>query len=227
MGRRGNGYGSEWHFDHYRRVLPDVLDQHIKASIGRSDADITWLYPGSSAFAKEPRGVEFLKEEPSQRKAFEAWRTFWPQTGSPPHWDGIARDATTGEWLLFETKANQPEFCSHICGAVGKGRTLIESAMSKVKRHLSVHRDFQWLGTYYQYANRLACLYFLNVLRKVPARLVLVYFTGDKFPDARQCPSSDAEWRELIRACHLTLGLSEEHALRDRVHELFVPVAGK
>jgi hypothetical protein len=227
LGRRGNGYGSEWHFDHYRRVLPDVLDQHIKAGIGRSDADITWLYPGSAAFAKEPRGVEFLKEEPSQRKAFEAWRTFWPQTGSPPHWDGVSRDATTGEWLLFETKANQSEFCSHICGAVGKGRALIESAMSKVKRHLSVHRDFQWLGTYYQYANRLACLYFLNVLRKVPARLVLVYFTGDKFPDARQCPSSEAEWRELIRACHLTLGLSEEHALRDRVHELFLPVAGK
>jgi hypothetical protein len=87
--------------------------------------------------------------------------------------------------------------------------------------------DFQWLGTYYQYANRLACLYCLNVLRKVPARLVLVYFMGDKFPDARQCPSSEAEWRELIRACHLTLGLSEKHALRNRVHELFIPVAAE
>jgi hypothetical protein len=227
LGRKGNGYGSEWHFDHYRRVLPAALDQQIRRNIGRTDARIEWVYPDAGAFEKEPRGLEFLKSDPSQRETLEAWRAFWPQTGSPPNWDGVARDATSGEWLLFETKANHPEFCSHVCGAVGKGRTLIESTMSKVKRHLSVHRDFQWLGTYYQYANRLACLYFLNVLRTVPARLVLVYFIGDKFPDARQCPSSEAEWRELIRACHLTLGLSEKHALRNRVHELFIPVAAE
>lgn len=96
---------------------------------------------------------------------------------------------------MFEAKANHPEFCSHVCGAAGKGRAVIEAAMSKVKCHLNVHRDFQWLGTYYQYANRLACLYFLNVIGQVPARLVTIYFTGDKFPDGRVCPSTETEWR--------------------------------
>jgi hypothetical protein len=227
LGRKGNGYGSEWHFDHYRRVQPLVLDQEIKTAMGKADAQIEWDYPCADVLANEPRGLEFLGADPSQRKTLEAWRTFWPQTGKQINWDGVARDLTTGEWLLFEAKANHPEFCSSVCGAVGKGRVLIESAMSKVKRHLNVHRDFHWLGTYYQYANRLACLYFLNVLRRIPARLVLVYFTGDKFPDGRECPLNEARWRELIQACHLTLGLEEDHPLRQQVHEVFVPAVCK
>lgn len=225
MGRTGKGYGSEWHFNHYRRAVPDFLNREVETVIGRSDAQLSWIYPESTAFTREPRGIEFLRQEPRQSEALKAWRTFWPQTGNPPNWDGVARDLRSGEWLLFEAKANHPEFCSHVCGAGPKGRELIEAAMSRVKRHLAVHRDFQWLGTYYQYANRLTCLYFLNVLHKVPTRLVFIYFTGDKFPDGRWCPSNEAESRQLIRACHLTLGLSENHALGDKVHELFLPVA--
>jgi hypothetical protein len=38
---------------------------------------------------------------------------------------------------------------------------------------------------YYQYANRLAVLHFLNAIANVPARLLHIYFTGDVFPCAR------------------------------------------
>ena len=55
MGRKGNGYGSERHFDHYRRVLPYVLDQQIRLNIGRTDARLEWIFPDAGAFAKEPR----------------------------------------------------------------------------------------------------------------------------------------------------------------------------
>jgi hypothetical protein len=189
LGRKGIGYGSEWHFEHYRRVLPDVLNAHIRASIGKTDMEIDWVYPTLDLAANEPRGLEFLKAEPRQRKAFLAWRAFWPQTGKNINWDGVARDVNTGEWLMFEAKANHPEFCSSICTASQrKSRKRIESAHSKAKRHLNVHRDFQWLGTYYQYANRLTCLYFLNILRKIPARLILIYFIGDKFPEWARLP---------------------------------------
>src|ERR1700688_4554098 len=107
LAKKGHGYGSEWHFEHYRTVLPERLDQQLKGSIGRAGAPIPGTHPGDSA--KEPRGLEFLKPDP---KTLEAWRAFWPQTGNPPNWDGVARDATTDEWLLFEAKANHPEFCS-------------------------------------------------------------------------------------------------------------------
>jgi hypothetical protein len=62
---------------------------------------------------------------------------------------------------------------------------------------------------------------------KVPSRLVLIYFYGDRFPDDRPCPRDEAEWRELIRACHLTLGLPEHHKLSDRMHEVFLPALVK
>lgn len=199
------GYGSEWHLERYRQAFPYLLDEKIGAAIGRPDAELAWLYPASTVFTREPRGMEFLRQGPTHLETLEAWRTFWPQTGNPPNWDGVAREPGSGEWLLFEAEPNHPEFCSHACSAGPKARTLIESAMSQVKVHLGVHRDFQWLGTYHQYANRLACLYFLNVLHKIPTRLIFIYFTGDKFPDGRCCPSNKAEWRRLIEACHLTL----------------------
>lgn len=68
MGRKGNGYGSEWHFDRYRRMLPDVLDEEIKRSIRKPLTSITWIYPGESLLAKEPRGLAFLEVDPSAHR---------------------------------------------------------------------------------------------------------------------------------------------------------------
>jgi hypothetical protein len=57
--------------------------------------------------------------------------------------------------------------------------------------------------------------------------MVHVYFMGVRFPDNWECPADDAERKELIEARRLTLGLRKEHALGDRVHEVFVPVSGR
>jgi hypothetical protein len=53
--------------------------------------------------------------------------------------------------------------------------------------------------------------------------VVFVYFYGDDFRDGTPCPSTEAEWRVVINACHLTLGLSEPHPLSDFVGEVFLP----
>lgn len=223
MGNIGKGYGSEWLFRQWRSISPSLLDDRICSAIGWSDAQLEWIYPDvTSQKTTEPKGLQFLR---SDKRVSDLWRNFWPTTGNPPNWDAIARDTTSNEWVLFECKANHPEFCSSVCGAKGQGKKTIEKALAKVKRFLGVHRDFHWLGTYYQYANRLACLYFLNVRANVPARLVLVYFLNDKFPDGRFCPPTEAAWRDLIRAAHLTLGLKEDHPLKDRVHEIFLPAS--
>jgi hypothetical protein len=58
-------------------------------------------------------------------------------------------------------------------------------------------------------------------------RLLHVYFTGDRFPDNRECPADAEAWRVLIDARRLTLGLPKEHPLSDRVHEVFLPVLGR
>jgi hypothetical protein len=229
MAKRGLGYGSEDHLLRYRTERPDFLDRAIKDEIGLPEANLDWIYPPndtSTGGAKEPEGMKFLKAEEA---ILAMWRDFWPQTGKQPTWDAVAKltSLRQSEWLLFEAKANHPEFCSPPSGASGGGRKKIEAAIGRVKKHLGVHWNFDWLGTYYQYVNRLACLYFLSQIAKVPARLVFVYFYGDSFPDGRPCPSSRAEWKELIRACHLTLGLAEKHPLNGQIHEVFLPAFGR
>lgn len=86
----------------------------------------------------------------------------------------------------------------------------IRRALARLKRDLGVHRYFCWTGTYYQYANRLATLWFLQKQR-VAVRLVFVYFKGDVFPDGTPCPQTEQDWEALIEARRLTLGLAKEH----------------
>jgi hypothetical protein len=131
------------------------------------------------------------------------------------------------EWVILEAKANHPEFCSPPTGAGKESRKLICKSLARTQRYLGVHPAFCWLGTYYQYANRLAFLYFLNVVVRILARLVFLYFTGDQFPDGRPCPATIESWHELISACHLTLGLRGKHSLSELVHTIFLPCADK
>lgn len=211
-------YGSEYHL---RRCLTEAgtrtqLLEAVLRSIQQA-GKVVRIQPEGG---KEWKGMNFLRDHPL---VMRKWKKFWPQRGNPPNWDAVAR--LDSEWLLFEAKANHPEFCSPPCGAVSpKSREIIRKALGQTKAYLGVHRDFPWLGTYYQYANRIACLHFLNSIANVPAHLIFVYFTGDRFPDARRCPETEAEWRRLIEACHLTLGLPERHRLSDRIHEVFFPV---
>ena len=96
-----------------------------------------------------------------------------------------------------------------------------------MKEALGVHRHFPWTGTYYQYANRLAVLHFLNRVVNVPSRLLHASFTGDAFPDKRECPHDAPAWQQLIGARDITLGLPDRHALSSRSHVAYVPAFGK
>jgi hypothetical protein len=216
----GKGYGSEYHLSKYLRENKPSLTEAVSRAIGVHGSEIDWIEP--PAEQREWRGMDFLRED---ERVMKEWRQFWPLRGNPPNWDAVAKVShPIEEWVLFEAKANHPEFCSKPSGASGLGKTKILSALGKTKRHLGVHRDYPWEGTYYQYANRLACLYFLNIVVGIPTRLVLIYFVGDRFPDGRLCPGSEDDWKPLIQACHLTLGLPAEHALSNRVHQIFAPV---
>ena len=227
MSQIGDGYGSEFHL---RRILaedPGTLSSAVLGACGLPNASLEWLpFPRDSKSPsgdRELRGMEFVTE---RRDVLEAWKTWWPQSGRPPCWDAIGRltyeDVT--EWVLLEAKANHVEFCSPPTGAGDSSRRTIEDALKETKRYLGVHRAFRWTDTYYQYANRLASLYFLQIKMKEPARLVFLYFGGDAFPDQRPCPEGRREWEPLLSACHQTLGLPEEHALSARVHDVFLEV---
>ena len=214
MGKLGEDYGSERHLLTYRKSAPEALDRAILHALS-SDAGTTvrWLYPDRSGRrGVKFKGVGFLRSQPwatGTPKALADWTGFWPQTGSAPSWDGVVileRNGVPNQWLLLEAKGNHPEFVGTPARATRKSLEIIERALNRTKRGCGVHRHFHWTGSYYQFANRLALTAFLN-RHGVPATLVEVFFTGDRFPDGRFCPASEGEWKPLIEARRVTLGL--------------------
>jgi hypothetical protein len=189
--------------------------------VARLDHDqIEWLASPRNAQGKERefQGIDFLPSD-LRTGLTDAWRRFWPQKGRKPSWDAIARSGAT--WLLVEAKANQPEFTSPGSRSEGEPRKQIERSLNRTKRDLGVHRYVSWIDSYYQYANRLAILDFLR-RNEIDARLVFIYFTGARFPDGTPCPASDTEWKRLIEARRLTLGLPKKHRLSKYEYDVFV-----
>lgn len=61
-----------------------------------------------------------------------------------------------------------------------------------------------WLGQLYQYANRLAHLYFLRRVLGVPAWLAFVYFLDDP-----HCPTDRETWVQALGQVKERLGISK------------------
>jgi len=89
------------------------------------------------------------------------------------------------------------------------------------KKFFGVQAIADWSGQYYQYANRLAHLYLLRELNKIPTYLIFVYFLNDV---EVQGPTSRAEWQDMIRVLHTHLGLQEHHKLSAYVLDVFIDV---
>ena len=215
-------YGSEYHFLRYRRERSEKLGRAILKAVGAPRKTvIEWLYPSEDR-NKEPQGLNFIED----RQLRERWKTVWPTSGRQQSWDGVAKLRVPGKrptWLLIEAKANHPEFCTPPTTAKGAGRQKIQRTLNRVKRALGVQRDFSWLGSYYQHANRLAVLWFLSTNGQKAIFLDLL-FIGDRFPDKRRCPRTEAEWQDLLHARRLTLGLPKRHILSRNVHEVCLRV---
>lgn len=219
MGRLGDGYGSEYHLRRLLDVDRARLDAAILGEIGTLGT-IEWLpFASRGHEQREWKGMEFLPEL-AQR---QAWKQFWPITGNPPNWDAVGllhqRETGTSEWLLVEAKARSGELSSPGCGAKGDGRVLIEAALDRARRHFGIETEKSWTSTYYQIANRLASLYFLNEVARAPARMIFLYFTGDRFPDGSHCPVTAAQWEPYLSRAREALGLPEH---LERVHHVFI-----
>lgn len=232
----GQGYGSEFHLmrllGRYRRGFTKMVCDAMDAS------DLQWLdfRPGGAYKAgagkvelpdNEWKGLDFLTTVvDSEAPIFEAWQEFWPQSGNVHNWDAVARGrfGQPAFWLLVEAKAHTEEIRSD-CGAkspASRGR--ITRAMRRTQNSLNVQdrAPEDWLNTYYQFANRLATLYFLTE-QGLHARLLFVYMCGDKNPGA-DCPATRAEWQQPLQKQEAALGLQNADLPAHGVHKLFVDV---
>ena len=223
MSKIGYRYGSEWHLLQYLGYHRAELNRSIETEI--PCAVIDWLdFPYSDVQDHrdgEWQGVDFLDDgEPAKRE----WSRFWPRTGNPPNWDAIGkiRVGQLDEWLLVEAKGHLGELAPPCKAKEEGGLEQIRRSLEKTKIAVGVPADRDWLKRYYQFANRLAVLYFL-IEHGIRARLLHIYFLGDHH-DGKRCPWSQQGWQESIGIMRAHLGLSGQSEIEKRAHELFLPV---
>ena len=200
---------------------PDVIDDAISRAMGLGQGEtIEWLSPLESKDFIEYRDQAFLERlglSPQHRKLSD----FWPGRG--PVWDGLAR-AGAGRSLLIEAKANVPEFDSSPTRASGRSLTRIRAAMEETRSFLRVRSETDWTKCFYQYANRLAHLYFLRESNGIDAALVFVYFTGDATVPGVN-PVSHEGWEAAIGLATNHLGVrSSSPWIRENVVDVFIDV---
>lgn len=195
---------------------PEVLNKAIREAT-QLDHSVTieWLSPLAEENYVEYRDRAFLDrlKVKLNRTLFD----FWPPRG--PMWDGLAR-LSNGEVVLIEAKAHIAEMVSPASKASPSSLALIEKGLAETRKALAPKSTIPWSGTFYQYANRLAHLYFLRILNRVPARLVFLYFTGAHDVSG---PNTREEWEGAIKVTEVYLGLGR-HKLSRYVHHCFVDV---
>jgi len=182
-----------------------------------------WVSPLVSDDYTEYQDRQFL-EAIGFPKLSDKLADFWPQRG--PVWDALATvEGKSGSQgvILLEAKSHIMELAnpSYACKATGKSLDKIKNALTIVKRELKVKRKIDWLGEHYQYANRIAHLYFLDIVGQVPTWMVFLYFVGDV---KQSGPSTVVEWTASLDKMQKALGLPGDHLLEQTIINVFAPV---
>ena len=198
----------------------DLLDRLVRESCGlEPDEAIEWVSPLADDQYAEYRDASFLRRLGVELR-HRPLREFWPRFG--PQWDALGR-TSKGSVFLVEAKANVPELVSPASGAKSPTSiALIDDSLKQVQRSLRVDTSIRWAGKLYQYANRIAHLYLLRELNRLPAYLLFIYFIGDEDVDG---PRTAEEWKAVIEVAERVLGLPTRHGLSDYVVDLFVHVS--
>lgn len=198
---------------------PNLLNQRVRDALSLAqDEAIVWTSPLAADQFAEYRDDDFIRRTGMQLPQ-RRLEDFWPLRG--PQWDALARVGTGGA-LLVEAKANIPEVVSPGTGAEGERRALLEASLAELKAFLGVDPSISWSGKLYQYANRLAHLYFLREINRQDAYLAFVYFTGDSDVDG---PVTVAEWKAALTVAKSVLGIPKRHRLTKYVADIFIDVS--
>ena len=230
MAKIGYGYGSECHLLRWMGRHRRFFDEKVSGAVGRPGEPIEWLdfkfalnleWPEKGWPDAELKGLEFLYDRGELRAKCES---FWPTGGGIHNWDSVGwiGAGSDQELLLVEAKSHTAEMKSN-CGAGTESTQMIRRAFESVKQVLGADPDADWTRVYYQAANRIATLSFLEQ-EGIRTRLLFVYFCGDRFP-GKECPASEQGWKRAIEVQRRHLGLESKHQLSDRIHELLLPVS--
>jgi len=197
---------------------PEILDREIKTTCDIPEADeITWASPLREDDYAEYRDNSFL-DRLHVKLDNRPLKQFWPARG--PQWDALGK-SDSGRLFLVEAKAHIDELLSRGTQASGESEALISRSLEEVRRFLRVDSAVDWSQVFYQYTNRLAHLYLLREVNRIPAFLVNIYFFGDVEMDG---PKTSDEWRTALKVVKGILGLGTKHMLNKYAADVFIDV---
>lgn len=183
------------------------------------DLKITWKSPIKENYFDEYRD-DFLKSlNPNMLidDAEKQLRNFWPKNG--PQWDGIAvadgKENSKG-LLLIEAKAHTEETKSDMKASSAESIKMINNSFEEVQKYMGV-KPQPWTKEYYQLANRIAYLYYLNVKLSIPTWLVLINFTDDN----SYKKTTISEWLQHYNTLIKNMGINHNCNLLDKIIMVF------
>lgn len=176
---------------------------------------VTWLSPQRQDGFAEYRDAAFL-DLLGLSHLSGALKDFWPRQG--PQWDALG--ITERGPVIVEAKAHVPEFFSPATQAGEVSRARIAIAFKAMQDDLGLRPVTNWSQVYFQYANRLAFLWWLR-RQGVDAQLVFVSFVGDLDIGG---PESAETWDAAFAAADYALGLPARHSLSAHVHHVMPDV---
>ena len=192
-------------------LLADKIVEKLKIEL----SDITWVSPLKDDEYAEYSDGDFLKRL-GLNELKVPLNHFWPEKG--PQWDALGK-GSDGEVFLVEAKANIPELLSGCEARAQKSRRRIQRRFKETREFLKCRTSIDWTTGLYQYANRLAHLYYLRHLNKINAYLIFVYCVDD----TTHISTSLKEWEGALLLEKKLLGLNK-HKLSKYIAEVFIKV---
>jgi len=187
---------------------PEILNSRLSAQLGwDADERVNWLSPIISDGYAEYSDQAFL-DRLGVRQLKVPLNDFWPPSG--PRWDGLAK-TESGKLILVEAKAHIDETVDYCSRASPEPLKVIRRSLRDAKSAFAATEDAPWESPFYQYANRLAHLYFMRQLNGLDAYLFFLYFADA--PDVPN-PCTAEQWEGAIRLKEKCLGLGITHPFR-------------
>ena len=194
----------------------ELFDKKISELLKR-EVNVEWKSPLKNDQYAEYRDEDFLKVLNIDSKITSPLEDFWPKRG--PQWDALGIENEI--FYLVEAKANLPEVVSPPTGAGSESKSKILDSFSEVKEYLNINNSIDWSGTFYQYANRIAHLYYLRVLNGINAYLINVYFIND---NSVKGPKTIDEWKGALTILKHYLGIPQNNRLAKYMLDVFIDI---
>lgn len=195
----------------------DILNHELSKILNKT-IKLEWLSPLKDDDYAEYVDQDFINRLDINSRITKPLNDFWPNGGA--NWDGLAKDNET--IFLIEAKAHISEQMIESTGATSiESINLIKKSLEETKAFLDVKSDVSWCKeNYYQYANRIAHLYYLREINKIDAHLLFIYFLNDKTVTGKSETKED--WKQAINDVYKKLELEKNNKLSDFIHNIFI-----